>query len=114
MEFYMQQTINITMNMLEYNELVNSLNDLRNKFCSLANDKQNLIWSSSDFSFVRDTIDVLFFSFAYVVSDEEKSPSTEKIPEAKIQNVLSNAEANSAVDALQRAIEKTREIVSKM
>lgn len=110
----MQQTINITMNMLEYNELVNSLNDLRNKFCSLANEKQNLIWSSSDFSFIRDTIDVIFFSFAFIVPDEEKSPSSEKIPEAKISNVLSNAEANSAVDALQRAIEKTRDIVSRM
>ena len=114
MEFFMQQSINITMNMLEYNELVNSLNDLRNKFCSLANDKQNLVWSSSDFSFIRDTIDVIFFSFAYVMPDEEKSPSPNIIPEAKISNVLSNAEANSAIGALERAIEKTREIVSKM
>ena len=110
----MQHSINITMNMLEYNELVNSLNDLRNKFCSLAKEKQNLIWSSSDFSFIRDTIDILFFSFAYIIPDEEETPSAEKIPEAKISNVLSNAEANSAVDALQKAIEKTREIVSKM
>ena len=110
----MKQTINITMNMLEYNELVNSMNELHNKFCALFNNKQNLIWSSSDFSFIRDTIDILFFSFAYIIPDEEKSPSTEKIPEAKISNVLSNTEANNAVDALQRAIEKTREIVSKM
>ena len=110
----MQQSINITMNMLEYNELVNSLNDLRNKFCSLAKEKQNLVWDSSDFSFIRDTIDVIFFSFACIVPDEEESPSSDKIPEAKLSNVLSNDESNSAIDALQRAIEKTRDIVSRM
>ena len=110
----MQQSINITMNMLEYNELVESLNDLRNQFCNLVNEKKNLIWSSSDMSYIRDLIDVIFFSFAFLVPESEKSIPSEKIPEAKISNVLSNAEANNAVDALQKAIERTKEIVSRM
>ena len=110
----MTQSINIAMNMLEYNELVNSLNDLRNQFCNLVSEKKNLEWASNDMSYIRDLIDVIFFSFAFIVPDEEKSPSSDKIPEAKISNVLSNDESNSAIDALQRAIDKTREIVSKM
>ena len=110
----MQQSINITMNMLEYNELVNSLNDLRNKFCSLAKEKQNLEWSSTDMSYIRDLIDVIFFSFAFIVPDESDSATKEVLPEAKLSNVLSNDESNSAIDALQRAIEKTRDIVSRM
>ena len=110
----MTQTINITMNMLEYNELVNSLNDLRNQFCSLVNEKKNLVWSSTDMSYIRDLIDVIFFSLAFISPDESESPSNEIIPEAKIQNVLSNDEANSAITALEKAIEKTRDIVSRM
>jgi hypothetical protein len=110
----MQQTINITMNMLEYNELVNSLNDLRNQFCKLVSEKQNLVWASTDMSYIRDLIDVLFFSFAFISPDESESPTNELLPEAKITNVLSNAESNSAITALEKAIEKTREIVSKM
>ena len=110
----MKQTINITMNMLEYNELVNSLNELRNQFCSLVAEKQNLVWASTDMSYIRDLIDVIFFSFAFISPDESESPTNEIFPEANIHNVLSNSEANSAVDALQRAIEKTRDIVSRM
>ena len=110
----MKQTINITMNMLEYNELVNSLNELRNQFCSLVAEKQNLVWASTDMSYIRDLIDVIFFSFAFISPDDSQSHSFDIVPEANIHNVLSNTEANSAVDALQKAIEKTREIVSKM
>ena len=110
----MQQSINITMNMLEYNELVNSLNDLRNKFCSLVKENQNLLWSSSDMSYIRDLIDVIFFSIAIIIPEESQSPSNDIVPEAAIHNVLSNDESNSAIDALQRAIEKTRDLVSKM
>jgi hypothetical protein len=110
----MTQTVNITMNMLEYNELVNSLNELRNKFCSLSKEKQNLHCMSTDFSYIRDTIDVLFFSFAVICPDESQSPSIEIMPEGNTTRILSNDEANSAVDSLQKAIEKTREIISKM
>lgn len=110
----MQQTINVTMNMLEYNELVNSLNDLRNQFCAFVKEEKNLMWSSSDMSYIRDLIDVIFFSIAIIVPDESDSATKEVIPEAKISNVLSNDESNSAIDALQRAIEKTRDIVSRM
>jgi hypothetical protein len=110
----MQQTINLSMNMLEYNELVNSLNDLRNHFCNLVAEKNNLVWSSADMSYIRDLIDIIFFAIAIIIPEESQSPSIDVVPEAAIANVLSNDESNSAIDALQRAINQTREIVRKM
>lgn len=110
----MQQTINLTMNMLEYNELVESLNDLRNHFCNLFNEKKDLLFSSPDMSYIRELIEIIFFSIAIVIPDESDSATKEVPSEAKIDNVLTNDESNSAIDALQRAIEKTRDIVSRM
>jgi hypothetical protein len=110
----MQQTINLSMNMLEYNELVESLNDLRNHFCNLFKEKKDLLYSSADMSYIRELIEIIFFSIAIVIPEESQSPSIDVVPEAAIANVLSNDESNSAIDALQRAINQTRDLVSKM
>ena len=114
MEFLMQKSINVSMDMLEYNELVNSLNELRNTFCNLVNSKENLIWSSSDMQYIRDTIDVIFLSLAFI--SEEKNISNEKksFPEANLQNVLTNKEANNAVETLEKALLKTREAIANL
>lgn len=106
--------INLIMTMSEYNDFVLSLNDIRTLLCDLSKEKKSIIFGSNEFSFLRDTIDMLFFSIANITDENENSHKTDDVPKALIENVLSNDEAHSAIEALQKAIEKTKHIVSKM
>lgn len=111
---YMLTSINLTMSMQEYNDFVLALNDIRTLLCDLSKEKKSIIYGTKDFSFLRDTIDILFFSMANISDEADKSDIVDDVPPALIDNVLSNDEAHSAIDALQKAIEKTRHIVSRM
>jgi len=59
-------------------------------------------------------IDVIFFSFAYIIPDKTISNEKNSFPEANLQNVLTNKEANNAVDTLEKALLKTREAIANL
>lgn len=107
-------SIKMEMTMNEYNEFIDSLNELREYFCKLSADKKSIVFGTKEFSFIKDTIDVLFFTFANVIDVDEKSVNENEIPFPSIESIISNDEAHTAIDALQKAIERTKDLVSKL
>src|SRR5574343_591178 len=108
----MQRNINLIISMQEYNDIAESLYFLKNFFCNIYKEHGHLHYNSKEFNEIKDTIDVLFFSFVDIIDDNNSKDDPSTIPKANISNVLSNSETESALTALEKAIANTKDIVS--